>query len=123
MINRRGSAEATQNHVVVYALPCVPDRHVLEQIEVCDHDVVGPGKHLPSLAEHAPRPAVHQPWLAPWEEVPTHVLDTLHEQSFRDIIIPFLALWRCQANVEISGHQHSSPTGPLDDVRDGVLYG
>ena len=89
---RRGSVEATQNQVVLYVVPCVLDRHVLEQTTVCAQDVVGTGAQLLYPAEYALCPSIPQSQLAMWEEVPTHVLKTRREQVRRDIFIPCLDL-------------------------------
>ena len=61
MHDRRGSAEETHNLVVVCVVPCVPYRHILDHMTVCDQDVVGLGAHLLSPAEHAPRPSILVP--------------------------------------------------------------
>ena len=47
-------------------------------MKVCTQYAVGPGAHLPASAVNAQLPAVPQPRLAPWEEVPTHVLENLY---------------------------------------------
>ena len=76
MCDKRASAKATQNQVVLCVVPFIMYRHVLYNIAVCAQDVVGPGALLPSPPEHAPRPTVLQPQLSLREEMSTHVLKT-----------------------------------------------
>ena len=113
--------EATQDQVMIRVVPCVLDRHVLEQKTFCYQDVVGPGAHLLSSAAHIPSPAVLQPQLVLWEEVSTHVLETCRGHGCRNLLVPWSALWHCQVGVEISDHQQSSPPGPLADGHDDTL--
>ena len=78
---RCGSAEETQNQVMVCVVQCIPDRYVLEQTAVCAQDVVSTGEKLPSPEKHAPCPDVPQPRLAPWEEVPNNFLKNHMERA------------------------------------------
>ena len=70
---RCGAMETTQDQVMVCVVSCVLDHHVLEQTEVCNQDVVGPGAHLLFSESHASRLAVLQTKLVSWEEVTDNV--------------------------------------------------
>ena len=93
MHGRYGSAEATQDQILVCVVPYVPDRHVMEKMTVCAQDVVGPVSHLLYPAEHTPCPYFPQPRLAPWEEMCTPVLKNRRGQGCRDRFIPHVSLW------------------------------
>ena len=118
-----GSAEATQNQVVVCVVMCVLDCHVLDQTMVYAQDVVGMGVHLLSPAEHAPHITVLQPGLSPWGEVPTHNLKTCCGHVCCDILVPRSSLWRCQFAVDITGHQQRGLAEMLDDGCNNAIYG
>ena len=122
MSDSPGSAEATQNQVVVYAVLCVPDGHIMEQTTVCAQDLFGLWAQLPVSAEHAPRPAIPQTWLVPWEEFSAHVLEPRYGHVCQNILIPLSALWRWQLGVEISSHHQHGPPGPLGDGHNDVIY-
>ena len=118
---RRSSTEATQYQVNICVVLCVLDRHVLEHTEFCDQDVVGPGAHFLSFADHVPRPTDLQPQFVPWEEVSYHVLKTWCGHRCRNLLFPLLVLWHCQFGVEIADHLQPSPPGTLTGEHEDPL--
>ena len=119
---RLGSVEAPQDQVVVCFVSHGPYRYVLEQMNVCAQDVVGLVAHLPVAPVHGPCAAILQPRLVPWEEVAAYVLRALLRQGCCNPLVPLLALWCVQVDVEISNHQQSGPPGPIADGCEDVLY-
>ena len=121
----RGSCstiEAPQHQVIVRVVPCIPNRQVIGQMTVYAQDLVGPGAHLLSYVEHAPRLAVLQPRLVSWEEVTSHVFQPLCGQGCLNLLFQRSSLLICQLGVKVSGNQQCAPPGPLADGCNDVLY-
>ena len=51
----------------------ISDCHVLEQTLICSYNVSRPSMYLSSVPLHLSGAPVHQPLIALWEEVQTHV--------------------------------------------------
>ena len=73
---------------MIRAVPCVPDRHIMEQTMFCAQDVFGPVAHLPASAAHAPRPPVLQPQIFPWDEVPAQIFQACRGHIRRNLLVP-----------------------------------
>ena len=101
MRGRHVSAEEFQGQLVVCVMPCVLDLYVLEQTNVCDQDIIGPGAHIPAAPMHDPCTAVLQPRLLLREEVAAHVLQYLFCHGICNPLVPLPSLWCNQVGVEI----------------------
>ena len=97
--------EATQNQILECVVPCIPDRHVLEQTTICAHDLVGTGAHLTAPADHVPCTPSPQPRLALWEEMRTHVLQACCGKGRRNHLVTCVSLWNCQSGIEVASNQ------------------
>ena len=90
---------------MVYFMPFVPDRHDLEQTTICAQDAVGQGVHPSSSVAHAPRPAVPQPRILPWEEVPAQIFHPHYGHVRRNLLVQCPPLWGCQVGIKTANHQ------------------
>ena len=102
---------------MVRVVLCVPDEHILKQYAICSKNVVRPGPDLLSVPLHPLSAPVLQPRIAPWEEVYTHIHQTICCEFFYNVFRLQCSFQILQVGIKISGHQGLGPVRTIPDGR------
>ena len=105
MLPQGHATEAPKDQVVVGVVTGVPDGQILKQTVLQINDVLRPGPHHFSTADHDPCLAVPIPQHFVREEVLNHVLKTFLCHCCRYRLVVLVAVRRLQICIEYLSHE------------------
>ena len=122
MLLRQCPSDTPQHKVIIGVLSRVLYQYVLVQTEVHPQEVIGLGAHHHIATPHSTCVPIPQPRFASWEEMCARVLQPITLMCRLDFLCAHAPFCIGQVCIEVDVQQQLGPSGPPDDVRDGVLY-